>query len=226
MIFVSRLYKLFFAIAFPPACRPSRVVQDFHPPPSAVECLHHRDQRPKFQIEPEDCSYSFGFLLIHYEATTSRSNVVAKYGISANPLAFAPGGTHLVASPLRDHFPLELGKREQDVQGQAPHGTGRIELLCQRNKGGAVFIENFHGPRKVERGSRKAVHFVDHDAIHSSSFDIGKKSFQCWAIHFSTCIFEPRRVNRQGEEGTGPIHPNVVTTPIAAANAHREVCNY
>ena len=112
-----------------------------------------------------------------------RGDVIAQHGIAADPFAFAPRGAHLVARALRDHLPLELGKREQDVQRQAAHGTGGVELLRHRHKRRAVLVEDLHDPREVEQGPRQPVHLVDHHAVHGAGLDIGQQPLQRRAVH-------------------------------------------
>ena len=48
------------------------------------------------------------------------------------------GGRNLVADPLGRDLPLELGKRQQHVQGQTPRRGGGVELLGDRDKGYAM----------------------------------------------------------------------------------------
>src|ERR1700687_3967157 len=47
----------------------------------------------------------------------------------AGPFALAPRGRDLVADPLGGQLAFELGKGQQDVQGQPPHRRRGIELL-------------------------------------------------------------------------------------------------
>src|SRR6476659_6759246 len=45
------------------------------------------------------------------------------------------GSCDLVANSFANHFPLELGKRQEDVQGESAHACGCIELLGYRDEG-------------------------------------------------------------------------------------------
>ena len=46
---------------------------------------------------------------------------------SADPEALALRGCNLVAHPLADHLPLELGKGEQHIEGEPAHTGSRVE---------------------------------------------------------------------------------------------------
>ena len=127
------------------ACRPC-----LHPPPAAVEFFHHRDQRAQLEVERENLPHALRLFLIHHQGAALRGNIIAKDGIAAHPLSFAPRGGHLVVRALRDHLPLELGKREQDIQRQPAEGSGRIELLGYRHKCRVVLVEDLDDPGEVQ----------------------------------------------------------------------------
>ena len=53
--------------------------------------------------------------------------VVAQSGHATHPDAALAGCGDLVAYALARQFPLELSKRQQDVERQSPHGGGGVE---------------------------------------------------------------------------------------------------
>ena len=55
--------------------------------------------------------------------------VIAERRHAADPQTLALGGGNFVADPLGGDLALELGKRQQDVEGQPPHRGDGIELL-------------------------------------------------------------------------------------------------
>jgi len=59
---------------------------------------------------------------------------VTEHGVSAGPFPLAPGGGHLVARALADNLPLELRKRQQNVEREPPQGSGGMELLGDRDE--------------------------------------------------------------------------------------------
>lgn len=65
--------------------------------------------------------------------------------MATDPFALAARGGHLVPRSLGDDLPFELGEGEQDVQGQPPHGVGRVELLGDRDKTHLVLVEQDGG---------------------------------------------------------------------------------
>jgi len=63
------------------------------------------------------------------------------------------GGCQFVSNALPGYFPLELGEGEQYVQGEAPHGSGGVELLGDGNEGNLPIIEDLHDPGEVGQGA-------------------------------------------------------------------------
>src|SRR5213080_3561107 len=54
---------------------------------------------------------------------------VSERGYAPDPQPLALGGRDFVADALGGDFPLELGKRQEDIERQPPHRGRRIELL-------------------------------------------------------------------------------------------------
>jgi len=87
-------------------------------PAPAVEFLHDRQQRLPLQVHLKDLADAIGFGLVHDELRVDHR--VPQDRHPARPLALATGGRDLVPRPFRDHLPLELSKRQQDIQHQQP----------------------------------------------------------------------------------------------------------
>jgi hypothetical protein len=81
-------------------------------------------------------------------------NVVTKRRLTAHPHTLLLGSGDLVADAFPGHFPLELRKREQHVQGKPPHRGRGIKLLGNRNEGDAPSVEGFHDLGEVKQRTR------------------------------------------------------------------------
>ena len=71
-------------------------------------------QAAEFQVASEDMADRFG--LGRNDCDLSVLGLVAQGNHSADPKAFAFGGADLVADTLGGDLPLELGKRQQDIE--------------------------------------------------------------------------------------------------------------
>ena len=104
------------------------------------------------------------FLLV--DDQLSVLHVVAKRRQAAHPHALLLGSGDLVADAFAGHFPLELGKGEQHVQGKPPHARGGVELLGDRDEGDAPSVEGFHDLGEVEQRTRQSVDLIDHHDVN------------------------------------------------------------
>ena len=91
------------ARAAPGAGRPR-----FREPAAVIEFLHHRDQRPVFNVQREDLDNALRLLRVEHERAARGTHVIAKNEVAAHPLAPPPRGTHFVARVLGDHLAFEL----------------------------------------------------------------------------------------------------------------------
>ena len=89
------------------------------------------------------------FRLLFIDHQLAVFNVIAESCPSAHPHTLLLGESELVPNPPTGHLPFKLGKGEQDIEGQAPHASGGIELLGYCDKGGVVLIEEFDQFGKV-----------------------------------------------------------------------------
>src|SRR5215469_15694024 len=106
----------------------------FGGPAPPLQLFQNRGQRVTLLIQPEDLAHPLGLLWVDHQSSAARVHIVAQYGVSAGPLALAPGGGHLVARALADNLPLELRKRQQYVEREPPQRSGGIELLGDRDE--------------------------------------------------------------------------------------------
>ena len=88
---------------------------------------HQQVEAAKPKIAGEDAPNLFRLSLI--DGDFAILGVIAERRHAADPQPLALGGGDLVANALGGDLPLELGKRQQHIQGQSPHRGGRIELL-------------------------------------------------------------------------------------------------
>ena len=79
-----------------------------------------------------------------------------------------------------------MGEGEQDVERQAPHAGGGIELLGDRYEGHTVGIEQVDDLGEVPKRSRQAVDLVDHYDIDTAILDIGEQPLERRAVHVAT----------------------------------------
>ena len=91
---------------------------------------------------------------------------------SAHPHAALARGCDLVANTLTDHLAFELGKAQQDVQGQPTHGRRGVERLGDADEGDAMPVEDLDQPGKVHQRATETIDLVDHDDIDEPVLDI------------------------------------------------------
>src|SRR6185312_965756 len=104
--------------------------------------------RSELNITLEDMKDGESLLLVDDQLPIL--HVITKGGQTAHPHALLFGGRDLVANSFANHFPLELGKRQEDVQGESAHACGCIELLGYRDEGDAPSIKGVHDLGEVE----------------------------------------------------------------------------
>src|SRR5215472_16094306 len=99
--------------------------------PVGVELLLQQSDRTELDIAAEDRAN--GLRLAVNDEELAVLCPIPERGDAAHPhpLPFRRGD--LVADALADDLALELRKRQQDVEGQAPHRGRRVELLRDRN---------------------------------------------------------------------------------------------
>src|ERR1700736_1488473 len=91
------------------------------------------------EVLSEDQADAVGFLLV--DDKLSILDVIAERYGTAHPHALASRGRELVADALARHLTLELGEREQDIEGESPHRGRGIELLGDGHKRHAMGLE-------------------------------------------------------------------------------------
>jgi hypothetical protein len=80
---------------------------------------------------------------------------------------------NLVADALAGHLPLELGKREKDVEGQSPHRRRGVELLGDGDEGHALPIEHLDDLCEIRQRAGQAVDLVDDYDVDQPGRDVG-----------------------------------------------------
>src|SRR6516162_9217011 len=86
--------------------------------PSLAKVGHQQVEAAKLQIPPKDGPNPLSLLFNHDDLAVL--GLVSERGYAPDPQPLALGGRDLVADALGGHFPLKLGKRQQDVQRQPP----------------------------------------------------------------------------------------------------------
>src|SRR5437870_1006438 len=115
--------------------------------PPLAKVGHQQVEAAKLQIPPKDGPNALSLRFNHDDLAVL--GLVSERGYAPDPQSLALGGRDLVSNALGGDFPLELSKRQQDVQGQPPHRGRGIELLGDRDEGHALTIEQLDELGKV-----------------------------------------------------------------------------
>src|SRR5258707_7770300 len=110
--------------------------------PPLAEVCHQTVEAAKLEVAAEDGPNPLSFLFDHNNLAVL--GLVSERGHAADPKPLALGGADLVSNALGGHFSLELGKRQQHIQGQSAHGGRGIELLGDRYERYAMVVEQLH----------------------------------------------------------------------------------
>ena len=140
----------------------------------------------QFEKKLKDCPDRLGFSLVDNERAVF--SVISNGHPAAHPHSLLLGSGNLVADPLAGHLALELGKGQQNVKGQTPHGGGGVELLGDRDKGHAGCIEDFDDLGEIRQGAGEPGDLIDDDHIDRSGADVAEKFLEGRALHRSAGI--------------------------------------
>ena len=149
-------------------------------------------------------------------ALTGRNAVfdpVAERNRSAHPDALPFRGGDLVADTLAGDLALELGERQQHVEGQSPHAGGRVEGLGHRDEGDAVRVEHFDQLCEVGKRPRRPVDLVDDEQLAAGQQVTRAARVECRRR-------SPRRVplpDVAGEHRVGGV-PGLLPRPLERRN--------
>src|ERR1700733_121584 len=97
-----------------------------------IERCRERADRAQTQIALEDRADEI--CLLRNDLQFLVDAAIAERHRTADPDALALGGGDLVAHPLADHLPLELGERQQHVERQPAHARRGVERLGHRDE--------------------------------------------------------------------------------------------
>ena len=147
---------------------------------SFAQVRHQQVEAAKLEIAAEDGPDAVGLGFI--DGDLSVLGVVAQRRHAADPKALALGGGDLVPDALGGDLALELGKRQQHVEGQPPHRGGGVELLGDRDEGHAVLIEQLDQLGEVGQRAGQAVDLVDDDDVDLAGSHILQQPLQGRAV--------------------------------------------
>src|SRR6266567_8555321 len=133
---------------------------------------HQAVEAAEPEIAAKDGANPLGLLLNHDDLAVLGG--VSQWCDTADPETLALGGGDLVANALRGDFPLELGKRQQDIEGQPPHRVCRIELLGDRYERHPVAVEQLHELGEVRQRAGQAVDLVNDNDIDLARPDVSQ----------------------------------------------------
>ena len=152
--------------------------------PRVAQVRHQQVEAAQFEIAAEDGPNAVGLGFI--DGDLSVLGVIAERRHAADPKALALGGGDLVPDALGGDLALELGKRQQDVEGQPPHRGGGVELLGHRDEGHAVLVEQLDQLGEVRQRAGQAVDLVDDDDVDLSGSHILEQPLQRRAVGVAT----------------------------------------
>src|SRR5437016_14202408 len=95
--------------------------------PPLAKVGHQQVEAAKLQIPPEDGPNALSLRFNHDDLAVL--GLVSERGYAPDPQPLALGGRDLVSNALGGDFPLELSKRQQDIERQPLHRGGRLVLL-------------------------------------------------------------------------------------------------
>lgn len=135
-----------------------------------VQVLHEGLDARDLQIASEDCSDLFGLVLLNHELLVPGD--VSERHIASHPEAFSFGGSDFVADALGRDLALELGKGQQDIEREAPHGRRGIELLGYGNERHALGVEQFDQFGEVSQRAGQTIDFVNDNDVDFPGFHV------------------------------------------------------
>jgi hypothetical protein len=93
------------------------------------------------------------------------------------------GGGDFVPDPLARYFPLELPERKQDIQREAAHRSGRVELLRDCNKRNAASVEHLDHLSEVGKRACEVIDFVNDHHVDECPPDIFQEVLKGGTFH-------------------------------------------
>src|SRR4029077_8681741 len=145
-----------------------------------VEVLRQRAHGAKLEIAGKDRANRFAlgrdheYLLVHRR--------IAKRDRAADPNALALGGSDLVAHPLPDQLPFELGKGQQHIEREPPHAGAGVERLRHGYERDAVGIKQLDELGKVSQRAGQPVDLVNQHDVDLAGTNIGQQPLQRRAL--------------------------------------------
>src|SRR5271156_2797749 len=102
------------------------------------------------------------------------------------PLRFEAAILSRIRSPVTSRS--NWAKERRTFRVSRSHGGGGIELLGDRHKADALFIECLNDLGKVSQRSRQPVDLIYNDGIDSSGSNVLKQAFEGGPLHVSTGV--------------------------------------
>src|SRR6516165_5532082 len=97
------------------------------------------------------------------------------------PFCFEAAILSRMRSPMTSRS--NCAKDNSTLEGQAPHRCRRVELLRDRDKGGAPGVEDLDDLGEIGERAGQAVDFVDDDRVDPSCRDVGEQPLQSRPAH-------------------------------------------
>src|SRR5208283_3030187 len=145
------------------------------------QCPLQRANGSQFKIEIEDQANDRCFLLVHMEFALAEP--IAEGHDPAHPQSLLLRRRDLVANALARDLALELGERQQHIEGQAAHAGRGVERLGHRDEGDAMRIECLHQLGEIGERARQPIDLIDDDNVDPALANSVKQALQRRPLH-------------------------------------------
>ena len=138
-----------------------------------IQFVHEKRGGADMQETLEDVANQGGLFPVDHQLALD--HVITERWMAPHPHAFLSRCRDLVADALAGHLTLELGEGEQDVEGEAAHGGGGVELLGDADEGDGVAVEDLDQLGEVHQRPAQPIDLVDHHHVDMPGLDVGEQ---------------------------------------------------
>ncbi len=171
--------------------------------------------RAEFGVAAKNEAHDFRLAVDDDELAVLRLITERRHPTHPHPLPLRGGD--LVADALADDLALELREGQQNVEGQAPHRSRRVELLRHRDEGRSPRIEALDDLGKIGERAGQSVDLVDDHDIDPPHRDVSEQLLQSRPSHRGAG--EPAVIISRGE-----AHPSFVPLTVDEGLAGFALC--
>src|SRR5712672_2463597 len=143
-----------------------------------------QSDRLEVEIALEDRTDGRGFRRIDHELSIHR--VIAERRLATHPHALLLGCRDLVTDALAGDLALELSERQENIERQAAHRAGGVELLGHRHERDAVLVEDLDDLGEVRQRTCQPVDLVDHHNIDTPGTHVREEPLEGRSLQGAT----------------------------------------